>query len=120
VRRLYKSFGIKGLNKLLLFTFDHYSSQEMVTPHNHDGSVGHPYAEYYHTFHSDSLIKIFWMDCNLCITVCDAAKWPVVQVGSYQSVSKYNSITCTGSGTKSAARGVEVPSGVLSLEFNTC
>jgi len=44
----------------------------------------------------------------------------LVQLGRYQSVSKYNSTVCTGSGVKSAARRVEVPSGVLPLGFDTC
>jgi len=44
----------------------------------------------------------------------------LVQVCRYQSVSKYNSIVCTGSGAKSAARSVEVSSRVLPLGFDTC
>ena len=44
----------------------------------------------------------------------------LVQVGRYKSVSKYNTIVCTGSGAKSAAGSVDVLSGVLLLGFNTC
>jgi len=44
----------------------------------------------------------------------------LVQVCRYQSVSKYNTVVCTGSGAKCAARSVEVPSGVLPLGFDTC
>ena len=44
----------------------------------------------------------------------------LLQVGRYQSVSKYNAIVCTGSGAKSVARSVEVPSVGLPLGFDTC
>ena len=43
----------------------------------------------------------------------------LVQVGRYQSVSKYNTIVCSGSGAKSAAGSVEFPSGVIPLGFDT-
>jgi len=44
----------------------------------------------------------------------------LVQVSRYQPLSKYNSPVCSGSGAKSAARSVEVSSGVLRLGFDTC
>jgi hypothetical protein len=44
----------------------------------------------------------------------------LVQVCRYQSVRTYNTTVFTGSGAKSAARSVEVPSGVLPLGFDTC